>query len=116
MFKRSGDKKEEPKKIQHIDYNDNSDEYKPEELMSEAPFVPAPPMNQEPVKAAPVSVQQTFTSSAFSIVKDGNSWLVVEIPIDPVTKTTGTWIVHAEDGTKMGAQQRFKIVVAQRLM
>lgn len=56
-----------------------------------------------------------FTTSAFSIVKDGNAWFVVEIPLDPENELTGEWIIHPEDGTKMGAQERMKICVARKL-
>ena len=56
-----------------------------------------------------------FTTAAFSIVKNGNSWVTVEIPLDPVTQQTGEWIIHSEDGSKMAAQERFKINVAKKL-
>lgn len=56
-----------------------------------------------------------FTTSAFSIVKDENKWVVVEVPLDPENQLTGEWIVHPEDGTKMGAQERMKICVARKL-
>jgi len=61
---------------------------------------------------APVA---NYSSSAFSIVYLNNVWVVVEIPIDPVTKQTSNWILHGEDGSKMGAQERFKINVAKKL-
>ncbi len=68
-----------------------------------------------------VSLEQTsasvanFSSAAFSIIYLNNAWVVAEIPIDPLTKQTGNWILHGEDGTKMGAQERFKINVAKKL-
>lgn len=57
-----------------------------------------------------------FSTSAFSIVQLPNKgWCVVEIAIDPLTNNTGNWTVISEDGTKMGAQERFKISVAKKL-
>lgn len=57
-----------------------------------------------------------FSTSAFSIVQLPNKgWCVVEIAIDPLTNNTGSWTVISEDGTKMGAQERFKISVAKKL-
>lgn len=56
-----------------------------------------------------------FSTSAFSVVHLGGAWVVVEIPIDPVTRKTGEWKVVQEDGTKMGAQERFKISEAMKL-
>lgn len=57
-----------------------------------------------------------FTTTAYSIVNINGSWFVAEIPIDPVTKTTGEWNLVQEDGSKMAALERFKINVAEKLI
>lgn len=71
--------------------------------------------NENPQDSVGESPTFNFTTAAFSIVKNGNSWVTVEIPLDPVTQQTGEWIIHSEDGSKMAAQERFKINVAKKL-
>ncbi len=73
------------------------------------------PIQETQVSAPQVTNSANFVTSAFSIVQDGNKWVVVEIPLDPQNQLTGEWIVHPEDGTKMGAQERMKICVARKL-
>ena len=57
-----------------------------------------------------------FTTTAYSIANIDNSWVLVEIPIDPVTKQAGDWKLTREDGSKASIVERFKINVARTLL
>ena len=73
-------------------------------------FVLKETVTEEPTVIIPPTT--SFTTVAFSVLKLGNEWVVAEIPVDPVTKETGEWKIHKEDGSKMSCISKFKILVA----
>lgn len=53
----------------------------------------------------------TYDTSAFSIAKHNNQWMLLEIPINSLTGETGEWKWVSDDGTKAGATNSFKVAV-----
>lgn len=60
--------------------------------------------------------QPNFTHRALTMAQVGAEWVVLVVPVDPKSMKTGTVEVVKEDGTRGGAEVRFKILAAEHVL
>lgn len=61
--------------------------------------------------------EELYPTVAFSVARlSTGEWVMVEVPINPDTKQAGEFKIHKEDGSKIGAIERFKIEFANFLL